>query len=600
MASPSFYLVLSVLLSGLLVMFLSLALLKKNNLRFLLAVLMASFSIANSAWLLVEESQTFSSIGSIAYPITFPLATLVVILFLHPNIKRQALLSLIMLLPFIGIGAWATTSGIGADGILEYPLVSLSVLSCTCIGIMEAFFGWFGGRIFRRQCFLFMLALTVLIVTGPLYAFELELLGYQSLKGAILGAPLVGGLLLASLYWADPAVDKKPSLSPSPRSMATYRLKPGECYAISEKRPKYCYTFFRDVANAGNPSLLVTSEDSGELGGRPTVDGFRRVELATKDTKETLKVTNLARLHNTIVDIIDKDGNPVVLIDALHYLLSNNDLQDVVELVERIVRFAHRKNCWVLLSFSLLTEDEKSELLSLDVLHLKVPSPEDVVKKILMAHTGQLSSHMVKLSCKILKKRFHDLTVEDVPEISKIVTNAVRSLGQATHETAIMKNWETQAKGLRDSLYHFCEAPLSFLTTDEWRNWNPLDDGKQQRDVGRKMGESAKRAEKERDAIRCQHGQPELHNEVVDIFTRHLGEFGKDLLVRECAFLRIEPNTMTSEDVEKLAERAEKTVSELGAFIDIPLASDMMKIKAENLKDELEVTTKEEIECCPE
>ncbi len=593
----SFLSVLLVLVATIAVLVLGLAKVKKRGLKLTFSVLLVLFSVVNISWLLGQDSRSLSTASSAASILVFPLATLIVLFFLYPTSSgKQAGSSLVLIIPALGLVAWTIMNDIGPDRIYGSPLVYLFITSCIAIGVVEASWGWFKSRIVKNQCYLFVLALFVLLTTGPLYEYELRILGYEGLKGASLGAPIVGALLLAPLVWANPIIVRESPIARMTKSKTIYRLAPGKSYAISEKRPKYCYTFLKDLASVGYPTLLVTHSESEETKSRADLDNIQIVGLSAKDTSRSLRVNNLGRILTTLVEFMETRRKAVVLIDNLNYLLSNNDLQGITELVQRLMRSAERKRGWLLLSFTLLTKDEESALMSLGLQRLRMPLPEKVMTKILLAHTGDMSDHFLKIISKTLNMRIRDLTVEDIPDVSRVVVNTMRALGAATRDAAIMKNWETQAMAIQSSFYYLYRAPLSFLVSEQWKTWDPMLREEQPREEESERMEVIEKATTGGAIVERRPDKISLLDEVKGVLTNHLGDFGNNLFQMECDSLGMEPSNLSSEDVQRLAEKVGSTITRLGDFIDIPNAGEEMRLKAENLKEELKAISKEELE----
>ncbi|MFQ6060807.1 MAG: DUF835 domain-containing protein, partial [Thermoplasmata archaeon] len=314
----SFHLVLSITIATLFLLFLGAIFLKKRSLRTAFTTLMVFFSILNCSWLLGVNSGFLYGLSGALSIATLPLATITVLLFLYPqNPGKRLSSSLLLALPTVGFGSWVLLEGLGPDQIYDVPLIYLFTIVCACIGIMESTWGWFKSRILRRHCYLFSLSLLVLMTTGPLYGLELEVLGFQSLKGASLGSAIFGALFLAPLLMANPIVMDASQGTPAKRK-SFYSLEPRRGYAISEKRPKYCYTFFKDIESSGCPSLLITCASPMRLAAKYRLRNTQIMRLSCKDTSKSVNVTNLARILSTIALFLERTRKPVVLIDCIH------------------------------------------------------------------------------------------------------------------------------------------------------------------------------------------------------------------------------------------------------------------------------------------
>lgn len=595
MDSFLFYLIISSLVMSLAILLLGAMLLRKNGLRLIFTSMMLCSCIMNISWLVGHESGHSPALSGGASILTFPFATLTVLLFVYPwGWKKQASMSLLLVIPGLLLAVWSVSVGMTADRIYESELVYLFVGSCIGVGIAESLFGWLRSRVLRNNCRFLTLGLLIMFVTGPLYAYELPSVGIYQLEGANLSSPLVGTLFFAALYLANPLRTKARVQRAPPTPMMYGDLEPGKCYAISEKRPKYCYTFFKDITNTSNPSLLLTNNRPKEMKRRYCLNETTIIEISAKDKRDSLGVCNLGRICSTLEDFMEGEKVPIVLIDCLHYLLSNNDFEAVAEIVHRLAEAAAKDKGWVILSFSHLTIDEKERLLSTNLEHLKMPSPEIAMENILSAHLGGLSTHMTKLSCKILNKRVRDFTIEDLPEVSRIATNTMMALGNVTHEDAILRNWKAAAKGMQESFHYFYSASVPLLESVDWHTWNPLNDIALRIGDVRRKTEITEQTSQEHGSLECRPEDINISEEVMAILKTHLGDFGANLLTMECANLGLEADTLTQDDVEKLAGKIETTINKMSSFVDAPGAASGIKSKACDLKDELKTISAEE------
>ena len=606
MGGLAYFLVLVIFIGSLVVLLLGVITLKKRGLRSVFAALMTAFLIVNFCWLfgpggfLGIDPSFYSLLGGSATVLTFPMATFLILMFLHPrNLVKQISTFSLLMIPAVVLGSWASQVGVGATQVYEIQYVYLFVILCICLGLVESIWGWLGSRTVRNQCYLFILAFLVLFATGPLYDYELEMLGFWGLRGASLGAPIVGAFILAPLVMANPMPFVKTPYLTISKSRPSYDLKQGRCYGISEKRPKYCYTLFKDLSDSGYTTMVLTSSDPGRLRMDLGLTGSTVIGMTSRDTSKTLKATNLGRVLFTLTDFAEKNRKPVMLLDCLHYMLSNNDTVDVAELIQKLIEPIERNDGVLIMSFSLMTKEEKETLLGLDVVHLQMPPPEDVISRILSAHLGDLSEYLLKLSSRMMNKKARDFTVEDIPELSSILAHSMRALGNATNEEAILRNWERQVIGLRQSLASFQNAPIAFLSSDGWMDRDPLDWMKKPQRRRPKMRMVAGQAVIPK-ALATTDRKGSLHDEVSGVFVDSLGDFGGDLLRMECANLGIEPKTMTKEDVEMLADSAVTIVSEMGGFVNVESANGSMKATAENLKKGLGRIFQETVEWYPE
>lgn len=606
MGGLAYFLVLVMFIANLVVLLLGVVTLKKRGLRSVFAALMTAFLIVNFCWLfgpggfLGIDPSFYSFLGGSATLLTFPLATFLILMFLHPrNLAKQVSTFSLLMIPAVVLGSWASQIGVGASQVYEIQYVYLFVILCICLGLVESIWGWLGSRTVRNQCYLFILAFLVLLATGPLYDYELEMLGFQGLRGASLGAPIVGAFILAPLVMANPMPFVKTPYLTISKSRPSYDLKHGRCYGISEKRPKYCYTLFKDLSDSGYPTMVLTSSDPSRQKMDLGLSGSTVIGMTSRDTSKTLKTTNLARILFTLTDFAEKNRKPVMLVDCLHYMLSNNDTMDVAELIQKLIEPIERNDGVLIMSFSLMTKEEKETLLDLGVLHLQMPPPEDVISRILTAHLGDLSEYLLKLSSRMMDKKARDFTVEDIPELSSILAHSMRALGEATNEEAILRNWERQVIDMKQSLSSFQNAPITSIASDRWKDWDPLDWIKKPERKRPKMRMVAGEAVTP-EALGTTHRKVSLHDEVSGVFADSLGDFGNDLLMIECANLGIDSKNMTKEDVEMLADSAATTVSEMGGFVNVESANESMKSMAENLKKGLGRIFKETVEWYPE
>ncbi len=114
-------------------------------------------------------------------------------------------------------------------------------------------------------------------------------------------------------------------------------LEPGTTYAIEEEKPIRCFEIFGELVNTGIDGLCISRYNPASLRDRYDISPDRIIWLTqkTEDGKfRSVDPTNFPRLSSMISDFLRRAENPVVLLEGLGYLITQNNYETVLRFVQ--------------------------------------------------------------------------------------------------------------------------------------------------------------------------------------------------------------------------------------------------------------------------
>lgn len=116
-----------------------------------------------------------------------------------------------------------------------------------------------------------------------------------------------------------------------------FSLEVGYSYVVKEEIPDQSYDIFIDAAKHNVPSLCVTREYPEKVKDRYDLKNVPFLWLSMDQEKPYARdPTNLALLYSDIKTFISENRSCMVLLSGLEYLISQNDFQKVLKLLQHI------------------------------------------------------------------------------------------------------------------------------------------------------------------------------------------------------------------------------------------------------------------------
>lgn len=121
-----------------------------------------------------------------------------------------------------------------------------------------------------------------------------------------------------------------------------YELLPGRSYVVEESPPNISFDAFVNILSStkeGAPQavgLAVTRQHPDLIRQKYGLEKTPIYWLATRAGPDVISPTNLGILAHTIIQFIDANPTGIVLLDGIEYLVSNNDFNKVLRMIDQI------------------------------------------------------------------------------------------------------------------------------------------------------------------------------------------------------------------------------------------------------------------------
>ncbi len=134
-----------------------------------------------------------------------------------------------------------------------------------------------------------------------------------------------------------------------------YSLAPGKCYVIEEAPPSISFDAFANMISTSDEEggktvgLAVTRQHPDMLKEKYGLDNTPIYWLATRAGENVLSPTNLGILTHNLIKFIEDTTNGVILLDGLEYLVSNNDFNKVLKVIDQVNDHISQSTCRLIL-----------------------------------------------------------------------------------------------------------------------------------------------------------------------------------------------------------------------------------------------------------
>lgn len=121
-----------------------------------------------------------------------------------------------------------------------------------------------------------------------------------------------------------------------------YGLSPGKCYVVEETPPAISFDAFSNLVSTANGDgakavgLAVTRQHPDLVREKYGLVNTPIYWLATRAGEGVISPTNLGILTHTLVKFVEDNENGVILLDGLEYLVSNNDFNKVLRVIDQV------------------------------------------------------------------------------------------------------------------------------------------------------------------------------------------------------------------------------------------------------------------------
>jgi len=130
-----------------------------------------------------------------------------------------------------------------------------------------------------------------------------------------------------------------------------YSLKHGKSYIVEESPPDLSFDAFVNILSTPEDScsrvlgLAISRQHPDLIRQKYGLEKTPIYWLATRTGTEVISPTNLGILTHTMVKFIDDSGCGVILLDGLEYLVSNNDFNKVIRVINQVNDHIAQSRC---------------------------------------------------------------------------------------------------------------------------------------------------------------------------------------------------------------------------------------------------------------
>ena len=121
-----------------------------------------------------------------------------------------------------------------------------------------------------------------------------------------------------------------------------YNLLPGRTYIVEESPPDISFDAFVNIVSTTTDGsrksvgLAVSRQHPDLIRQKYGLEATPIFWLATRAGEDVIAPTNLSILTNTLVRFVEENPEGVILLDGLEYLMSNNDFNKVLRVIDQV------------------------------------------------------------------------------------------------------------------------------------------------------------------------------------------------------------------------------------------------------------------------
>lgn len=115
------------------------------------------------------------------------------------------------------------------------------------------------------------------------------------------------------------------------RNVEKHQWDTYECYLVKEKKPGKSYRMFSNLTNGGIPGLLISRSYPQRVRRNHKLDRAHMLWLSRSRVENTINPDNLQTLGNTVSEFVQRNGESVVLLDGLEYLIIQTSFEKALK-----------------------------------------------------------------------------------------------------------------------------------------------------------------------------------------------------------------------------------------------------------------------------
>lgn len=134
-----------------------------------------------------------------------------------------------------------------------------------------------------------------------------------------------------------------------------YDLQPGRCYIVEESPPDLSFDAFVNILSTREEAcekvtgLAISRQHPDLIKQKYGLEKTPIFWLATRAGDDVISPTNLGILTHTIIKFIEENTCGVILLDGLEYLVSNNDFNKTLRVINQVNDHVAQSRCRIII-----------------------------------------------------------------------------------------------------------------------------------------------------------------------------------------------------------------------------------------------------------
>jgi hypothetical protein len=486
-------------------------------------------------------------------------------------LPRKRAAAFLLLVPVPILAFLAPSQGWTAATAFDGTVLGGFLVLCFGIALAEAIYARSTSPMFAPHAFWMAVGTVALVVGGPVYTYELLILGLAPLAGANVAVPIGLACFARVALQTDPfRVTPKPARG---RTMAG-TVRPADAIVFEEARPKYALRVADEEAVSGRPTLILKR--------RPppvTTSGtcFASIETGRHAAGRAL---------TTASEFLATAPGGLVVLEDLADLSALSGWRPVREALVRLRHVARGTASTAILCPSRLTEAERKSLADLAFTTWTLADPATEIVAILGQSFGSGAGRLVDSFCRSHGLRREDLTTDHVPALLAFLSRALDDLTGVVSDAAA-HGLRAQFEAAGSVLRSFALQPVEDVARGKWPSRR---EGEAETDLvvtakdywkGREMEELFAAA----DAVL--EREP-LYERARIVFVEQLGEAGEGVLRTQLARLGKKPEDLEKRDLVRIADRTSVDLESVADIMDVRGEKDRIHRQIESIRQRLE------------
>jgi len=499
-------------------------------------------------------------------------AILVLSLIHGETLTRQRSIAFLLLVPVPGLTALAQVAGWTPATAYDGNAVGGFLVVCIGIALAESIYARTTSRLLGTQAFWLILGIVSLIIAGPVYSYEVDVLRGTTLAGANIASPIALACFALVALQADPfPISSRPARGRT----GPGRIPSGDAIAFEETRPKYAVHAARGESADGRATLVI--------GRTPPASTPSGAAHATIPSSRNAAVQALA----TASEFLGSTRGGLVVLEGLADLAVLSEWAPTLEMVVRLRHVSRSTGSTVVLSTSRLTSSERRSLGDLQLSWWTLPDPAQEIEAILAQSFGGGGPRLLAAFCRSHGLRREDLTTDHMPAFIAFLQEAFAELSGVVAGTA-GHGLQTQLEAAASVLRAFADQGATEVARGKWPSRTSSQTETELLVTAAEYWKGKEMEELFAAADQLSEREP-LFEKAKAVFVEQLGDAGESLLRAQLARLGKRPEDLNRADLARIADRASIDLGSLSDVVDIPEEKDRIRKQIESIRQRLEL-----------